>query len=329
MLLRSLRHLLGVWSMAVMVGWLPGSAGAQPPGWPDRPLKLIVPYAPGGGTDIIARAVASKLSTRLGQPVVVDNRSGAGGSIGIETGVRAAPDGYTLLFVTGAYATLVAAGRKLPYDPIKDIAPIAQVGSTPLLVVVAIDQPIKTLRDLVELSRAKPGAVNYGSSGIGSMSHLGMELLAAEAKVQLTHIPYKGMAPAMTDLIAGTLQAGVMTFATASSFIEAGKARVLAVTGSERSPYLPKVPTTAEAGYPGFRIDFWWGLVAPARVPSSIVDRLNAEINGILGQPDMRELLAREGGVPTPLRVEEFGKSIEQAIARWTRLVQERNIQAQ
>ncbi|WP_064736077.1 tripartite tricarboxylate transporter substrate binding protein [Azohydromonas australica] len=308
---------------------LGGNAQAQQPAWPERPIKLIVPYAPGGGTDLIARTIANKLSSRLGQPIIIDNRGGAGGALGIEAGIKAAPDGYTLLFTTSAYATIVATGKKLPYDPVRDIAPIGSIGTTPLLVAVPNSLPVKTLGELIDLARTKPNGLTYGSGGVGAMSHLGMEMLAAEAKVQFTHIPYKGMAPAFNDLMAGHLQAGLTTFATANTLVESGKVRGLAVTSARRSPFAPQIPTTAEAGFPGFQIDFWWGLVAPARVPSQIVKRLNGELNEILAQPEMRDLLAREGGVPAPSSTAEFGKLIAGDIARWTRLVKDRNIKTE
>jgi tripartite-type tricarboxylate transporter receptor subunit TctC len=300
-------------------------AGAQP-AWPNKPIRFIVPYAAGGGTDVIARAIATKLSMRLGQPIIVDNRTGAGGTLGFEAAAKSPPDGYTLLFMTTAFATSAATSNKLPYDAAKDFVPIGQVGSTPLLVVVANDSPFKTLRELLDYARSKPNTVNYGSSGIGSMSHLGVELLAAEAKVQLVHVPYKGMAPAFTDLMGGNLQMTMGTFASATPLIEGGKLRGLAVTSAQRSPFAPNLPTVVEAGLPGSRIDFWWGLMAPARVPPAIVKRMNEELNAILAQPEMRELLAREAAVPTPVTPEAFGKLVARDVALWSKLIKDHNI---
>lgn len=294
--------------------------------WPSRPIKLVVPYAPGGGSDVIGRAIATRLSARLGQPVVVENKTGAGGSLGFDAVAKSPPDGYTLAFTTTAFATNAAAGRKLPYDTLKDFVPIGQIGATPLLLVVAKDSPYKTLRDLADAARAKPGSVNYGSSGIGSMSHLGMEFLASEAKVQLMHVPYKGMAPAFTDLMAGNVQATLGTFASATPLIEGGKLRGLVVTGAQRSPFAPQIPTTAEAGFPGARIDFWWGLHAPAKVAPAVIKRLNDELNTILAQADMRELLAREAAAPTPGAPDEFGKLVTQEVALWSKLIRDNNI---
>jgi len=318
-----------VWATCLLAtSLLPLNALAQP-AWPERPIKLIVPFAAGGRSDVIARTIAAKLSQRLGQTLIVENRGGAGGGLGIEAGIKSPADGYTFLFITGAYATHAAIGRKLSYDPIKDIAPIGGIGTTPLLVAVSDASPMKSLRDFVELARAKPEAVNYGSGGVGSMSHLGMELLASEAKVQFAHVPYKGMSPAFTDLIAGNAEAGLTSFATVSPLIESGKVRGLAVTSAQRTPFAPHLPTTAEAGYPGFRIDFWWGLAAPARVPPAIIKRLNAELNAILAQGETRDLLAREAALPAPSTPEEFGKLIGVDTALWTRLIKERNIRVE
>ncbi len=307
---------------------LPAAACAQA-AWPNKPVKLIVPYAPGGGTDVIARAIATKLSARFGQPIIVDNRTGAGGTLGFDAVAKAPPDGYTLLFMTTAFATTAATGKKLPYDAAKDFVPIGQVGSTPLLVVVANDSPFKTLRELLDYARSKPNSVNYGSSGVGSMSHLGVELLAAEAKVQLLHVPYKGMAPAFTDLMGGNLQMTMGTFASATPLIEGGKLRGLAVTGAQRSTFAPNLPTVAEVGLPGARIDFWWGLMAPARIPPAVVKRVNEELNAIQAQPEMRELLAREAAVPTPGTPEAFGKLVRQEVALWSKLIKDHNIKVE
>lgn len=316
-----------VLAFAAAAALVPFHASAQA-GWPNRPIKLIVPYAAGGGTDVIARTIATKLAARLGQPVVIENRGGAGGAIGFEAGVKAPADGYTLLFVTSAYATN-AAGAKKPYDPVKDIAPIALVGSTPLLIAVPANSPVKTLRDLVEMARAKPEAVTYGSGGVGAMSHLGMELLASEAKVKFVHVPYKGMAPAFADMIGGNLQAGLTTFATTSGLIAGGKLRGIVVTGKQRTPFAPDLPTTAEAGFPGVQIDFWWGIVGPAALPTPIVKRLNEEINALLNQPETKEALGREAATPAPGKPEEFGRLVASDIARWTRLIKDNNIKVE
>jgi tripartite-type tricarboxylate transporter receptor subunit TctC len=318
----------GAMLIAAAAAALPVSASAQTT-WPTRPVRLIVPFPPGGGSDVIARVVGARLSSRLGQQVVIDNRAGAGGALATEMAARASPDGHTLLFTTTAMATLTASGRKLSYDLMKDLAPIGQIGATPLLIVVPVNSSAKTLRELMELARARPNSVKYGSSGVGSMSHIGMELIAAEAKVQLLHVPYRGTALAMTDLVAGQIQAVLGTFATLWQLVEGGKLRALVVTGAQRSAFAPNLPTVVEAGLPGARIDFWWGLMGPAQMPPRVVKRLNDELNAVLAQPETHETLAREGAIPKPATPEDFGKLMVFEVTRWSKLIKDANINAQ
>ena len=310
---------------AAAAALLPAGAGAQA-AWPNRPIKLIVPCPPGGGSDVIARAIGIRLSTRLGQPIVIDNKGGAGGALATDAAAKSAPDGYTLLFVTTAMATNTASGKKLPFDLMKDLVPIGQIAATPLLVVGPADSPVKTLRELLDAARARPDAINYGSSGVGSMSHIGMELLASEARVRLLHVPYKGTSLAVNDLVAGQLQAILGTFATTWQLVESGKLRALAVTGLQRVALAPNVPTVAELGLPGARIDFWWGLMGPARMPPEMVRRLNEELNAVLAQPEVRELLAREVAVATPGTPDDFGKLMAFEVTRWSRLIKDAGI---
>ncbi len=302
---------------------------AQAPAWPNRPIKLIVPYAAGGGTDIIARSIATRLAARLGQPIVVENKAGAGGAIGFEAGIKAPADGYTLVFITSAYATNAATGRKLAYHPLRDIAPIALVGKTALLVAVPADSSVKNLKDLAERARAQPGTVTYGSSGIGSMSHLGMEMFAADAKLRLVHVPYKGMAPAFADMMGGNLQAGLASYATTSGYLASGKLRGITVTSAQRDPFMPQLPTTAEAGYPNFRIEFWWGFIGQGQLARLIVQRLNAEINALLAEPDTAAAMAREAATPAATTPEAFGQLIASDVADWARLVKDNGIQVE
>lgn len=295
-------------------------------GWPQRPIKLIDAFNAGGSTDLVARVVASKLSARLGQSVVVENKGGAGGALGTEAVVKSAPDGYTLLSTSTAMPTNAATGRKLPYDLVRDLVPIGQIARTPLLLVVPANSPVKTMRDLVDLARAKPNSINYGSSGMGSMTHIAMELLAFQNNLQLVHIPYRGTPPGVTDLLAGSLQAMLGTVASMSQFLAAGKVRALAVASAQRLPFLSNVPTTSEAGFPEFQVDYWFGLSGPAKMPAEIVTRLNAELNVILGQPDMREVLAQFGAVPNPGSPEDFGRLMSFELARWTKLIKDAKI---
>lgn len=294
--------------------------------WPNKPIKLVVPFPPGGGSDVIARTIGARLAVRLGQPMVIENRSGAGGTLATEAVVKSPADGYTLLFTTTAMPTNAASGRKLPFDLLKDLAPIGQIGATPLLIVAPAISPVKSLRQMIDLARAKPNGINYGSSGIGSMSHIGMELVAAEAKVQMLHVPYKGTSLAMTDLVSGQLHAVLGTFATLWQLVESGKLRALAVTGAQRSTFAPNLPTVAEAGLPGAQIDFWWGVMVPARMPPDVVKRLNDELNTVLGQSETREALAREGAVPKPGSPDDFGKLMAFEVARWSKVIKDANI---
>jgi tripartite-type tricarboxylate transporter receptor subunit TctC len=289
--------------------------------WPTRVIKLIVPFAPGGSNDIIARVLANKLGAQLGQTVIVENKGGAGGVVGTDYVVKAAPDGYTLLFASTSITTNAAMRAKLPYNLLKDLQPIGEVGAGPFVVVVPKDFKAKTLAEFIDLARAKPKSINYGSAGVGGINHLGTELFASAAKIQLVHIPYKGIGPAFNDLMASNLQMALPTIASAVQHIHGGTMRGLAVTGGQRSPLAPELPTVDEAGVPGFRLEAWWGLLGPAGLPAPIVNRLNDELNAALAQPDVREALAREAATPTPGTPEEFGKLVASDIVRWKQVI--------
>ncbi|MDM0022238.1 tripartite tricarboxylate transporter substrate binding protein [Variovorax saccharolyticus] len=319
------RTLLAAMTFAVGTAMLPGSANAQAT-WPSKPLKIIVPFAPGGSNDIISRALAAKLSVRLGQPVVVDNRAGAGGSIGTDAVAKSQPDGYTLLLGSTSLATNSAGGRKLPFDLAKDLEAVGLLGATPLLVLVSNSLNVTTLRELIELARAKPNSISYGSAGIGGINHLGMELLLSEAKIEMVHIPYKGMAPAFTDLLGGNLPVLISSPASAAAYIKSGRMRGVAVTGAKRSPFVPDVPTVGEVGLPGAQVESWWGLLGPAKMPPAVVKRLNDELNWAMSQPDMRDLMAREGASIMAGSPEDLKKVIAADLARWSKLIRDRDI---
>jgi tripartite-type tricarboxylate transporter receptor subunit TctC len=328
-MMNSIRRLvlaLGVAAAATMVAVSPASAEAT---YPDRPIKLIVPFAPGGSNDILARVLAEKLGGRLGQPVIVENKAGAGGTIGTDFVVKSPPDGYTLLFASTSITTNAASGKKLPYDLVKDLRPIGYVGAGPFVVVVNNDFPAKTLKELIDLARAKPDSITYGTAGIGGINHLGTELFASAAKIKLVHVPYKGIGPAFTDLMGGNLQMALPTISSATAYIHSGKMRGLCVTGAQRSPLAPELPTCSEAGLPGFQLEAWWGILGPAKVPPAAVKRLNDELNLVLAQPDVRDVLAREGATPKPGTPEEFSKLIPAELARWTKLIKDANIQTE
>lgn len=306
---------------------LPAAVQAQA-AWPSKPITLISPIAAGGGNDLVARMVAKHLSVRLNHTVVVENKPGAGGTLGSDFVAKSAPDGHTLLLTSVAIATSAASGRKLPFDVNKDFEPISWLGSTPFLVVVATDSKFKTLRDLLDEARAKPGTISFGSTGVGGPNHLAGELLASEAKVKLLHIPYKGIGPAMTDIIGGNLNLVVATPSSTQAQIRGGKARALAVTSAQRSPHAPDVPTAAESGLP-LELESWWAVLGPARLPAPIVKRLNDELNVVITQPEVREFFAREGAVPRGGSPDDVRRLIQLEVARWTKLIREGNIQTE
>jgi tripartite-type tricarboxylate transporter receptor subunit TctC len=316
----------GAVAAATALVFAPTSALAA---YPDHPIKLIVPFAPGGSNDILARVLAEKLGGRLGQPIIVENKGGAGGTIGTDFVAKSAPDGYTLLFASTSITTNAASGKQLPYDLVKDLQPIGEVGAGPFVVVVNNDVKAKTLKELIDLARAKPGSVSYGTAGIGGINHLGTELFASAAKIELVHVPYKGIGPAFTDLMGGRLQMALPTVSSAIAYIQSGKMRGLCVTGPQRSPLAPDLPTCSDAGLPGFHLEVWWGVLGPANMPPEVVKKLNDEMNAVLVQKDVREVLAREGATPTPVAPEAFGKLIPFELARWSKLIKDAKIQTE
>ena len=315
-------------TVVCLVALWPLQALAQAP-WPDRPIRMIVPFAAGASTDGVARLLASKLAVRLGQPVVVENRGGAGGSIGTDAVVKAAPDGYTLLFASSTIVTTAASGKKLPYDPVKDLTPIGETGSVPFLIVVPPAVSASSLSELISLARAKPGTFSYGTGGVATITHLGTEMFASAARVQLLHVPYKGVGEALPDLLSGRLQLLLPTMAVGLPQIRAGKVRGLAVTSLRRSPLAPEIPTAAESGLPGFEVEAFWGVLGPVRLPAPIVKRLNDEINAVLAMPDVRESLAREGATARSSTPEAFGEKMKTELVRWTRLIKDAHITAE
>jgi len=315
-------------AVAAMAALVPAIAGAQA-AWPTRPIRLVVPFAPGGSNDIIARVLGDKLGARLGQPVIVENKPGAGGTIGTDFVAKSPPDGYTLLFVSTSFTTNAASGKTLPYDLLKDLQPIGQVAAGAFAVVVGNEVPAKTLKEFIELARAKPNEVSYGTAGVGGINHLGTELFASAAKIQLVHVPYKGIGPAFTDLMGGRLQMALPTIASVTAYLQSGKMRGLAVTSAQRSPLAPDLPTVSEAGVPGFELEVWWGIVAPAKMPPALVKRINEELNAVLAAPEVSAVLAKEGATPRPGTPEEFGKLIASDLTRWSKLIKDAKIQVE
>jgi tripartite-type tricarboxylate transporter receptor subunit TctC len=295
--------------------------------YPSKPIKIIAPVQPGGGVDLVARTIANGLGQALGQSIIVDNQSGGGGVVGSMLTARAAPDGYTLMVgYVGTHGTNPAV-RKLPYDAIKDFTPIAMVGGTPNILIVPPSVPVSTLKEFIAYVRANPGKLSYGSSGPGTLTHLAMEQLKVAADLDMIHVPYRGIGPAITDILAGQTQALFPGLAAALPHIKAGKMKPLAVTGTRRHPLLPDVPTFEELGYKGFDGVQWYGIVGPANMPAAIVTRLNEEINKLLANPDLRDRLSSEALEPMPMSPAQFGQYMRDDIDKWSRLAKARNIQ--
>jgi tripartite-type tricarboxylate transporter receptor subunit TctC len=296
------------------------------PAYPDKPIRFVLPFAPGGGADISARVVAARLTERVGQQVVVDNRPGAGGNLGTELVARATPDGYTLLWATSSYGANPAL-YKLTYDPVTGFEPVILVTQQPFLVVVNPQVPAKTVKELVAYAKANPGKLNYSSSGVGGIQHLATELFKSMAGVDIVHVPYKGGASTQTDLISNQIQMEFGTILSTLPLVKNGQMRVLAVTTSVRSPALPDTPTLAEAGVPGYAVSGWYGVFAPARTPETIVDKLNKDIVAVLQLPEVRQRFASDGSMVAASTPAQFTEFVRQDVAKWKKLVQTANIQ--
>jgi tripartite-type tricarboxylate transporter receptor subunit TctC len=301
-----------------------GAALAQK--YPERAVRVVIPFAPGGGTDVLGRIIGARLGEALGAPFVIENRSGAGGTIGAEIVARAPADGYTVLFTSASHSIAPAMYSKIPYDSMKDFAPITLVAMVPNLLVVHPSLPVKTVQDLVKLARAKPGQLFYASAGAGSSVHLASALFVALAKVDMTAVHYKSGGLAMTGILSGEASLIFATMQSAMPFVRAGKLRPVAISTAQRNPALPDVPTVAEGGVKGYDASGWYGMLAPAGTPRAIIDRLQAETSRILGQPELRDRLASEGATAVGGTPEQFGKFIQEEIVRWTRLAKELNL---
>ena len=290
--------------------------------YPAKPVRFIIPFPPGGATDILGRILGQKLGETLGQQFIVDNRGGASGNLGLELAAKAPPDGYTVTIGQAANLAInLSLMGKLPYDPVRDFTPITMIATSPNLLVVHPSLPVKSMKDLVALAKAKPGALNYASSGNGSPGHLAAELFKQIAGIQMTHIPYKGAGPALTDVVAGHAQLYFTAPISAQPFVKGGRLRMVAVTTAKRSPSLPDVPTVAESGYPGMDVASWWALLAPAGTPKDVIARLHTETVKILGTNDMRERLAAQGADAAPGSPEQLGAYIKSEIANWAKMV--------
>ena len=307
--------------MATLIATLPLASIAQTPLYPSKPIRLIVPFPPGAGTDSVARLVAQKLGDTLGTSIVVDNRTGAGGAIGAAEAAKATPDGYTLLFVAGPFTTVAAASREPGYDPIRQFTPVAPIAAGPLAFVIGADVPAGSMREFIALAKAKPGTLNYGSAGTGSINHLALELLKLRTGVDIVHVPYKGIAPATQDLLAGQIQAITASIPATLPQLAQRRVKVIAVTGAKRVALMPGVPRWQEEGVADASVINYWGIVAPAGTPPEIVARLNAETQKVLALPDVRARLDAEGAEIIAGSPERLGALIQSDLDRWKKLI--------
>ncbi len=306
---------------------LPATSSALAQGYPDRPIRIVVPFAAGGGSDVVGRAIAQKLSEKLGQSVVVENRTGAGGSLGATQVARAPADGYTLLLGSSSeIAQYPNVAANVPYDPQRDFTPIALIATVPLALTVSAALPVKTVPELLDRARANPGKLNYGSAGPGSSTHLAMVLLTSMTGTTMTHVPYRGSAPVVTDLIAGNLQLAIPTMSAVLPHAGGGKLKILAVSTARRAMALPEVPTIHESGVPGYATGLWTGLLAPANTPAAIVARLHAAVSEALASPDLKETLAGQGAEQSGGKPEQFAEEIRRELAVWRDLVKQTGI---
>ena len=307
-------------ALFVLLALSAAAAVAQP--YPSKPIRLVVPFPAGGTTDILAREAGQRLSLSLGQSVVIDNRPGAAGNIGSELVAKSAPDGYTLLMATvSTHAINPNLYARLPYDHIKDFAPVVLVAGVPNVLEVTPSLPVHSVADLIKLAKEKPGQINFASSGSGTSIHLSGELFKTMAGVDMTHVPYKGSAPAITDLIGGQVQVMFDNLPSSLPQIKAGKLRAIAVTSAQRAPALPDIPTIAESGLPGFEATSWFGIVAPAGTPPTIIARINADVNQWLQSPEAKEKLLAQGAVAAGGSPEQFAAYIHAETEKWARVV--------
>jgi len=308
---------IAAWSAALMIA-IPCAAQTYPSG----PLRIVSPYPPGGGTDILSRTIGQKLNERLGQPVVVDNRAGANGTLGAALVAKAPPDGQTMLIVPAGYAANPALYKSLPYDQARDLAPVSHLASGPLVLVVHPALPVRSVKDLIALAKSRPGEINVGSAGNGSLPHLCAELFNAEGKVKLTHIPYKGSGTAIVDVMSGRVPVYFMNVLQSLPLIKSGKLRALGVTSPQRTAIAPQLPAIAEAGLPGFDMTNWYGMLVPAATPRDVIDKLQQETARVLNLPELKERLAGEGMTVVASTPEQFAAFLARETAKYNRIIQ-------
>src|SRR5262245_36236443 len=302
------------------------SPAARAQSYPSRQITLIIPFTPGGSNDLVGRAIGKKLSEAWGQPVVVENRGGGGAVIGAAAVAKASPDGYTLLLVSPTFTINPAVRKTMPFDSVRDFTPIAFIARAPLLVTTSTKLQVASASELFALARSKPGQITYASAGLGSINQISTELIAISAGVKLAHVPYKGGAPALNDLVGGHVDMFVSSIPQALQLVRSGQIRTLAVTSSRRTPLLPDVPTLAEAGTPGADAETWWGVAGPAGMPENVVNALNAEINKMLASPELATFFTNEGAEVEAMTPQQFGDMMRRETARWTKVAHEANI---
>ncbi|HEV2039646.1 MAG TPA: tripartite tricarboxylate transporter substrate binding protein [Casimicrobiaceae bacterium] len=309
-----------------IAAFFPMTAAAQT--YPSKPVRLIVPFPPGGSNDVVGRMIAAQLSTRLDKPVIVENQGGAGGLIGTEMAARSQPDGYTLLLISVAYA-FIPAIYKLPYDPATAFTPVAILGAGPVVIAVTSKLPVNSVKELIALAKEKPGELNYATAGVGSFQHLASELFKLQAGVDIVHIPFKGGGPAMMDVIAGNTQIAIGSLVQMLPQIQGGKLKALGVGSAKRIAALPDLPTISEAGVPGYEVTNWWGIVVPAGTPRSIIDRLHKDLTAVVASPETKKRFETEGAEPLSMSPDEFGRFIAAETIKWARVVKEAGIRAE
>jgi tripartite-type tricarboxylate transporter receptor subunit TctC len=309
-----------------LAAMLAAAASCSAASYPTKPITLVVPFAAGGTNDILARAIGRALTTEWGQPVVIDNRAGAGGTTGIVSAAKATPDGYTLLLVSSTFTINPAVRVKPPFDPVEEFAPVALIGRGPMVLAAARALPVDSVADLIALARAKPGAINYASAGPGSVNHIAAELLNMAAGIRLAHVPYRGGSLAINDLMAGHVDLYVSSMPQIIESVRGGLVKGLAVTGTARAPAAPDLPTMGEAGVAGYEMELWWGIVAPAGTPRDVVASLNDAINRALMTADMKAFLEREGAAPAGRSPRAFGTLIAEEFARWRKVAREADL---
>lgn len=319
-----MRQLLCGLSTLLLAVAFAGGVNAQ--AWPAKSVRLVVPYPPGGSNDVLSRITAQAMSPGLGQQIVIDNRSGAGGMIGADNVAKSPPDGYSLVNVQASFTANAALRTKMAYDPLQDFAYLGMMARGPLLMVVHPSLPVKNTREFIALAKAKPGQINYGSTGTGGHNHLATELFRRMAGINIVHVPYKGVAPALTDLMGGQTQLVMTSLPSAMTQVQAGRLKALAVGSEKRSSFMPELPTIGESGAPGYVAEFWWGLAAPARTPADILNRLATALDKALQSPDLKTQFASQGAEPSPMTRDAFTKFVANEITRWRKVARETGI---